>query len=91
MLHHHLDIYILVDVFFLSPFFFKVVVLCFILEAVAQDNVTTEGFKQQWLQFPVGGTWPCQRTSPCLLSRKIPLGGPGTICSKTDAPREREG
>lgn len=84
------DIYITVDLVFL-PLFFSVVVLYFILEAFAQDNVTAEGFKQQLLQFPVEGTWPCQRTSPCLLSRKNPLGGPGTLCSKTDASREREG
>lgn len=82
---HHWGIYILVEVccFLSSSFFFFVVVLVlyFILEAIVQDNLTAEGFKQQLLQFPVEETWLCERTSQYLLSWKSPLKGLGTtVC-----------
>lgn len=84
---HMLDIYILAEV----SCSFCFVVLYFILEAIAQDNVTAEGFKQRLLPFPAEETWLCERTSQCLLSGKSPLEGPGTVCCKTDGPQVREG
>lgn len=65
---HHLDIYISDEV----GFYF---ILYFTLEAIAQDNVTTDGFKQQLLQFHVEEAWPCERTSQRVrVSWKSPPG-----------------
>ena len=75
-------------------------VLYFPPDAISQDNVTAEGFKQllpsvtaegfkQLLPSPVEETWLHERASLHMLPWKSPLEEPCTVCCQTDALQVR--